>query len=223
MTSACAAALAFGSAALRRSASRACRRLQRIGVGRAGGPANRRSGLRRRRSSRLIGARAASALSCAASCCVSLPTTGVLRPFCQSPIAFTVASDCRLPSIGPLYLSSVRSDSWIFLRSAFGAVEYRRVVGRRSLPGCDRGGRLGGSRRGGPPPPEAQAAGFWKQRSTSPALCRRTDRGRQERESSERCSEARISDAAIGVGRELRRQADHHDHRLAARRSGHGR
>ena len=35
-------------------------------------------------------------------------------------IALAEASDCRLPSIGPLYLSSVRSDSWSLRRSGSG-------------------------------------------------------------------------------------------------------
>ncbi len=75
---------------------------------------------------RLIGALAASLLRATASGGVSLPVTGALWPFCQSPIAFTVASDCMLPSIGPLYLSSVRSDSCSLRRSGSGL--FRTVV-----------------------------------------------------------------------------------------------
>src|SRR6185503_16927162 len=76
------------------------------------------------------------------------------------------------------------------------------------------GAGAGACARGvGTPFSQVQEFGFWKQLSTWPALCANESEGsaRMIRPSSQR-----ISESAVHVGGELRRQADHDDDRLAA-------
>jgi len=171
----------LGSAALRRSASgpaapqgvgiRTAPRAAPRGVGRGGLPFCVDGSTRR------IGVREASALSCWAPAASACRPGFEARPFCQSWIAFTVASDSRLPSIGHCTCRGCAAIPGYACDRGSGTLQHGRIVRCRSRPG--RRDRRTTARMcrcwcGTAAATCAQAPGLWKQVDFARALSERS-------------------------------------------------